>query len=180
MGRNPMDRWHAYLFESHPEATLRAWAKRLHLFRFCRAYGGHANDGDSLDAAYRYDDFEQVGGFLDALGIELVVHNERLPQPEPGKPYRLDEFEKFPSLIPGTQWIEQPGHCQVAGQRVFVWCGRDEIKLSVHSDYEVTEADAEAAATVEQALLQTSLERVDPPTDNQHCICPKYYPEFFA
>ncbi len=180
MSRHPMDRWQAYLFQNHPESTLRAWAKRLHLFRFCRAYGGHANDGDSLDVAYRYEDFEQVSSFLDALGIKLVVHADRPPQPEPGKSYRGDVFAQFASLIPGTQWIEQPMDCQIAGQKVFAWCGRDQIKLSVRSDYEVTEADVEAAATVEQALLQTSLEREDPPTDNKHCICPKYYPEYFA
>lgn len=46
-----MDRWQQYLFEEHPETELRAWARRLKLFRFFRAFGGHANDGDSLDVA---------------------------------------------------------------------------------------------------------------------------------
>lgn len=49
------DRWLRYLFESHSEATFRNWAQRLKLFRFFRAHGGHANDGDSLDVSFRYD-----------------------------------------------------------------------------------------------------------------------------
>ena len=53
MSRNLMDLWREYLLRTHPEATLKGWAKRLLLFRFCRAYGGHAIDGDSLDVAYR-------------------------------------------------------------------------------------------------------------------------------
>ena len=117
---------------------------------------------------------------MDTLGIRIVVHAERPPQPEPGKSYRSDVFAQFASLIPGTQWIEQPKHCQIAGQKIFAWCDRDQLKLSVFSDYEVTEADVEAAAIIEQSLLRASLERVDPPTDNRHCICPKYYPGYFA
>ena len=175
-----MDRWQQYLFEAHPEAELRAWAGRLHLFRFCRAYGGHANDGDSLDVAYRYHDWAQARGFFDALEIKLVVHAACPLQPVPGQSSRGDVFAQFVSLIPGTEWIEQPGHCEVAGQQVFAWCGRDQIKLSVASGYEVTEANVAATAIIEQALLQTSIERVNPPTDNVHCICPKYYPGYFA
>lgn len=45
--------WSRWSFEDHPEAELRCWARRLRLFRFVRAWGGHAIDGDASVAAYR-------------------------------------------------------------------------------------------------------------------------------
>jgi hypothetical protein len=48
------DRFEQYLFRSHSRAELQAWAKRLRYFRFCRALGGLANDGDCLAVALRH------------------------------------------------------------------------------------------------------------------------------
>jgi hypothetical protein len=175
-----MDRWPEYLFEAHSEETLRGWAKLLALFRFCRAYGGHANDADTLEVAYRYGNLTDLRAFLATLGVELVVYSERPPQPQAGVSYAWDEYARFPSLIAGTEWAKQPGHCRIAEQRVFVWCQDGVVKLSLGSQYEVSEADVLAAAQVERALAQVRLARVDPPRDSQHCICPKYYPDFFA
>ncbi|ACR28551.1 hypothetical protein ACVCIC_22190 [Burkholderia glumae] len=175
-----MDRWKQYLFESHPEATLRDWAKRLTLFRFFRAYGGHANDGDSLDLAYRYETAQDLEKFLLSLGIVPVKYSEKPPQPEFGIAYKADEFVKFPSLVPGTEWIRQPGRCLIAGKPVFVWCGRNVATISIAgAPYTVTEADVQAAQAVEAVLASAWLERVDPPVDTKHYICPKYYPEYF-
>ncbi len=168
-----------YLFESHSEETLRAWAKRLRLFRFFRAYGGHANDGDSLDVAYRYGSTAELRSFFEFVGVPLVAYEAMPPQPEPGKSYPGDEFARFPSLIPGTQWIAQPKHCDVGSHRVFIWCERGQIKLSVGTDYQVTERDVAAAELVEQRLLGAPLERVDPAFDTINYVCPKYYPEYF-
>ncbi len=175
----PTDRWRTYLFERHTEDEVRVWAKRLGLFRFCRAYGGHANDGDSLLVVYRYRDVKELRALLAGLGVTLVTHAERPPQPEPGKSYSLAEYQQFPSLIPDTQWIEQPGHCQIAGQGAFGWCGGSQLQLSISSGFDVTPGDVEAAASVERILVRASLERVDPPLDDHHCICPKYYPDYF-
>ncbi|TJZ68367.1 hypothetical protein [Chitiniphilus eburneus] len=175
-----MDRWRQYLFENHPEAQLQAWARRLQMFRFCRAYGGHANDGDSLKVVFPYRGAEDLVRFCAELGVELVQYHEQPPQPQSGVPYPGDEYARFPSLVPGTQWFRQPGHCQIAGQPVFVWCDRDAIRISIGSDYIVTEEDVLSALRVEKALAQAPLQHRDPPADNEHCICPKYYPAYFG
>ncbi|WP_230674500.1 hypothetical protein [Burkholderia glumae] len=87
---------------------------------------------------------------------------------------------KFPSLVPGTEWIRQPGRCLIAGKPVFVWCGRNVATISIAgAPYTVTEADVQAAQAVEAVLASAWLERVDPPVDTKHYICPKYYPEYF-
>jgi hypothetical protein len=148
---SPEARWRGYLHEAHSEQTLRRWARRLSIFRFCRAYGGHANDGDQLLAVFRYASIPQLLDVLRQLGIEPVIHTTQPPQPEPGKPYPADEFERFPSLIDGT-WIEQPGHCTLHGAKGFVWCWGGRMSISVHTGYSVTEDDAERAGLLEPLL----------------------------
>lgn len=172
--------WRAYLFEVHSEETLRAWARRLQLFRFCRAYGGHANDGDSLLVAYAYRSESELRGFFDAFGLSLVAHSAAPPQAEPNVSYSLEEYRKFPSLIPRTTWLQQPGHCQIAQQAVFAWCSGEQIQLSISHGYDVTEADVQRAEHVEQALRDVGLPRVEPPLPSRHCVCPAFYPALFA
>ena len=177
---NSTDRWQQYLFESHPEATLRQWARRLKKFRFFRAYGGHANDGDSLDVSYAYQDASDLQRFFAHLGVKLVVHDRQPPQPESGISYPGDVYAAFPSLVPGTRWIEQPKYCLVAGQRVFAWCDASTIKLSIGKDYQVAPSDVAAAEAVEQVIQDAPLPLIEPPVDNRNCICPKFYPEYFS
>jgi hypothetical protein len=174
-----MDRWTQYLFEGHSEAELKKWARRLHLFRFFRAYGGHANDADSLDCAFSYQSETDLERFFSVVGIQMVRFDTKPPQPGPGVSYPGDEFARFPSLIRGTEWVQQPGHCEIAGNRAFIWCEAGQIKVSASTTYDVTEADVENAERLEQVLRHVPLEVLDPPQDNQHYICPKYYPDFF-
>lgn len=175
-----MDRWTQYLFERHSEAQLRAWAVRLAFFRFFRAFGGHANDGDSLDVAFAYHGADQLVFFFAQLGIELFRFSDKPSQPELGVTYRGSAFSSFPSLIPGTRWIRQPGHCEVGGVGVFIWCGADQIKISLSDAYEVTEQNVADAEKVEMQLGRLDFPRVDPPLDTHNYICPQYYPQYFS
>jgi hypothetical protein len=174
-----MDRWTQYLFERHPRHELRNWARRLRLFRFFRAYGGHANDGGSLDCAFRYRSEADLQTFFASVGIYPVRFDTRPLQPEPGVAYSGDEYAHFPSLIDDTEWLQQPGHCNIAGDEVFVWCGAGQIKVSVASGYEVTEADVQRAERFERILKTVPLDIQDPPQDTKNYVCPKYYPELF-
>ncbi|RYX97237.1 MAG: hypothetical protein EOO28_05250 [Comamonadaceae bacterium] len=174
-----MDRFQQYLFERNPEAQLRDWAMRLGRFRFCRACGGHANDGDSLEVVFPYRTPDELEQFLLALDIEVIRYGEKPMQPQPGKPYRGDTLQQFVSLVPDTCWIRQPGRCRIVGEDVFVWCDGKEIRISIGADYIVTEEHALAAEAVEEALADAPLCSKDPPIDSHHCICPKYYPTYF-
>ncbi|WP_306476573.1 hypothetical protein [Methyloversatilis sp.] len=174
------DRWHQYLFESHSEATLRSWAKRLQKFRFCRAYGGHVGGGDTLKVCYVYNDVSDIQSFFTAVGVPLVVHAKRPAEPEVGVSYRGDVFASFPHLIAGTSWVEQPRQCLIAGQTVFAWCEGNRITLSISTGYEVTESNVEEAGIVERALEEVPLSLLDPPVNSRNCVCPKFYPEYFA
>jgi len=175
-----MDRLNQYLFRQHSEAELRGWARKLKLFRYCRAYGGHANDGDSLEVVFSYDSAQDIKTFFDSLGVELVQHATKPPQPETGVLYPGHVFASYPRLIKETEWIEQPGHCQIMGIPVFAWCVKGKIRLSVSGgSYEVTGEHVANAESLEKALLNAPLKVLDPPRDNKNCFCPKYYPDYF-
>jgi hypothetical protein len=174
-----MDHWPNYFFQSHSEDTLRNWARRLRIFRYFRAYGGHANDSDSLLAAFQYRSIEELVAFFCLLEIPLVHHSLPPPQPVPGATYRNDEMARFPSLIPGSTWLEQPGHGVIGGKNAFLWCTQREIQIVLSDGYAVTEATVSQAEAIEEILAIASLEKIDPPLDNKHCLCPKYYPQYF-
>lgn len=174
-----MDRWTQYLFENHSEEQLRSWAQRLTFFRFFRAYGGHANDGDSLDAAFAYKGTEQLESLLAILGVEPVKFDVEPPQPRLGVAYPGNVFVQFISLIPGTTWIRQPGHCDIMGVQAFIWCDVDKVKISLGDRYAVSEKNILEAEIVETLLSQIGCEPIDPPQDSRNYICPKYYPQYF-
>jgi hypothetical protein len=129
---------------------------------------------------YRYQQIEELDEFLRHLGIKLATFDEQPPQPKEGVSYSVEDFARFPSLISGTQWRGQPGYCSVAGERAFIWCEQDSIRISVGEEYRVTELDVQAAEQIENALVGVSLARVDAPVDHKRCICPKYYPQYFG
>jgi hypothetical protein len=176
-----MDRWTQYFYEQHSEKELKNWASRLSMFRYFRAYGGHANDGDSLDLALRYNDIDELVLLIDRLGVAPTIYKEKPDQPMPGKSYPGDVFSSFPSLIEGTEWIEQLGHCEIFGVKVFIWCGAGLITISASpKSYVVTSEHVKAAEELEKSLdfLQGAV--VDPPKDTKHYVCPKYHSNLFS
>ncbi|MGC9462144.1 hypothetical protein, partial [Vibrio genomosp. F10] len=180
--RITMDYWIHYLFAEHSESELKDWASRLQFFRYRRAYGGHANDGDSLDVALKYDSTKMLVDILRYLGIEPTVYSDKPKQPTPSTSYTYEEYCSFPSLISGTKWVEQPSYCNIDGIKVHISCEREIIKISLnHQDkYTVTTEDIECAEKLERKLGELKQHIVDPPRDIKHYVCPKYYPDIFS
>jgi hypothetical protein len=169
-----------YLFERHSESELRDWASRLKYFRYFRAHGGHANDGDSLDVALSYSNTKSLLELFSLIRFEPVVFREKPLQPIPGVSYSWEEYSKFPSLIAGTEWIQQPSHCELFGIKVHFWCESGIAKISPSpASYDVNTEHVLAAEKLEREFVKLNLNYVDPPRDTEHYICPKYYPSFF-
>jgi hypothetical protein len=171
-----------YLFERHSEAEIKSWANRLNYFRYFRAYGGHANDGDSLDLAIRYSNTKEILSIFDLLGVETQVFEEQPPQPVTGKSYTGVEFECFPSLIKNTEWIKQPGWIKFADLPAFVWAYEDRVIVTAGpSGYEVNEDRVECAERIEASVnfSQIQSQIIDPPKDTRHYVSPVHYPDFF-
>lgn len=173
----PDDRKWQYLFERHSIDEVRSWNRRLQYFRYFRAYGGHANDEDSLDVAIRYHDSDDLLSVLSQLEIYPTIHSEAPPQPEFGVLYTPDDFNKFPSIVEGTRWIEQPGHTRLFGEPVFVWCKKDRIMISpAQNSLDVCESTVVAAEVIEPHLTKLRDRIFDPPRDTDHYLCEANYP----
>ena len=176
-----MDLWTQYLFEQHSQNELKEWATRLKLFRYFRAYGGHANDGDSLDIALKYKNSEELVRLLNQLGLNPIIFSKKPDQPIVGQGYSGEEYSSFSSLITDTEWIKQPGHTKLFGFNVFIWCENGLIHISASpQSYLVTIEHVEVAEKLEQQLLEFREFIVDPPRDTKHYICPKYHPSLYS
>ncbi len=166
-----------YLFERHTVEEIRSWNQRLKYFRYFRAYGGHANDSDSLDVAISYRGEEELISLLNQLGIHPATHTTAPPQPEVGVSYPSTEYEKFPSIIGGTRWIEQPGHTEIFGIPVFIWCHDDRIMISPRNGaWEVDDSTVAAAEAIEPHLAGLKDRIIDPPLDTEHYLCAAKHP----
>lgn len=158
-------RWR-YLFQNHSLEEVKSWNKRLVIFRYFRANGGQANDSDSLDAALRYDGDADLLAVLAQLGVTLKVRDST---PE--------DSDGFAKLVPGTRWIEQPGHAEIGGIHVFIWCAAEHIRISPHVEkWKVTEASILAAEALEPFLSPARERIIAPPRDRKNYLCIKSYP----
>ncbi|MDO6421545.1 hypothetical protein [Saccharophagus degradans] len=176
-----MDRWIQYLYEQHSEKELKEWASRLKFFRYFRAYGGHANDGDSLDIALKYESTDRLIDILKSLGIDPMIYSKKPDQPIPGTRYNHEEYTSFPSLIPNTEWIKQPSHCEIFGIKVHIWCENGLINISANpGSYTVTVEHVESAEKLESKFGNLKQFILDPPKDTKHYVCPKYHPSIFS
>ncbi|GAA3588544.1 hypothetical protein GCM10022419_083600 [Nonomuraea rosea] len=171
--------WTDYLHERHPPARLSAWARELAYFRFCRAYGGHANDGDHLLVSLRTETQTGLLRTLSALGVPVTRLPPGRPRPVPGVAYSAAEFAGFPAAMPRFPEIGQPGHVEIAGHRAHVWSHGDRLNISLADTvdhYNVTDAAVASAKSIEALLAPIAGQVVDPPQDDRNCVCPRYYP----
>lgn len=65
-----LDSW---LFQDHSKETVKNWAGQLKYFYFIRAWGGHANDGDSFTAAFINKDLKIQEGHTQILDYKVFV-----------------------------------------------------------------------------------------------------------
>lgn len=165
------ERWERYMYEWHTPEELAGWAKQLRVFRYCRAYGGHANDGDALKAAILINNRHDLEEVCSHMGMELKV----LPALHDGDPPYSRSIQAYPEY-------EQPGWIEISEVPLHVWVYPDRLELHLADPinrHVVTQEVLNAAVIVEQ-ILEPLYERIiDPPQDNRRCVCPKYYPALF-
>lgn len=163
-----------YYFRSHSFDELEEWTERMRFFRFVRAIGGHANDGDELSCALRYDSEEDLLSITAKLGMPLQLPPPDALEAEPGRSYTRDEFDRLRSPIERFPRYEQPGHVTIAGVPTFVWVRPDRLTFRVAGakgdPYEVTEKDVENAIAIERDLAPFADRVIDPPVDGDHCF----------
>lgn len=166
-------RWY---FRSHSFDELEEWTASLQLFRFCRAMGGHANDGDSLRCALRIDSETDFVSLMAQLGIALREIPADAPSRVPGRSYSIDESRRFPNPISAYPRFEQPADVTLGGVSVWAYIsgGRLELTLcgAAGDFYEVTELDVRNALAVEKALSSFAERVIAPPVDGSRYFLP--------
>jgi hypothetical protein len=165
------------------EEVLRRWAPKLRFFRYVKALGGHNNDPNEIVLVLSYAGEDDLTRLFDELGILYRRHLTKPPQPEAGKSYLVKEFAEFPSLIPGTHWIQQPVWQTIDSVTVSVWAESNTVKFTVVGPRErhwmITETEFENVERLERIFEKYSERVIDPPVDWKNCICPKYYPHYW-
>ena len=179
-----MDRFRDYLFAEHNESILIRWANGLSFFRFCRAYGGHCNDGDHFLAVLRYLDEIELLTIFKALKLSPNRLGPVECDPKTGQPLPDGIYENFKFRIKDLPHLEQIGWCEIDGCRCHAWASLGQLRLSVSGadgdSYRVSETDFENAKIIETRLHELREYIVDPPQDDRNCICPKHYGGYFS
>lgn len=160
--------------------VIQSAARRLRIFRFVEALGGHANDGDMLFARLPYRSTLEMEHIFDVMGLQVRKHAEEPERRIPGQAYTMEEMDRIPALIPATRWWEQFGWTQVTGEPVFVWSTGEAVVLTISDGYVVTPKNVASAEKVEAVLHKANVAWIDPPEETPRCICPKYHPEYFS
>jgi hypothetical protein len=104
------------------------------------------------------------------------------PTAVPGKKYAANEFRKFRTRVKQFPDIMQPGHVRLFNVPVFVSVHDGRLELNIFDQdnrYVVTDRSIDGARVVEAAIAPLASSLIEPPLDDKHCICPKYYPEFW-
>jgi hypothetical protein len=175
-------RWQDWIFERHSREELAVWAPALKCFRYCRANGGHANDGDELKVAIRFGSEEELRSQFEALGIPLEEMPAVAPRPVAGAAYRGDEWAKFLPFVDSLPHLRQPSHISFNKIPCHVWIYPQKWELCIVDPaypYEVTSRSIEHARAIDPLFKSIGNDIVDPPLDNKRCICPKFYPDLW-
>jgi len=144
------------------------WCKKLSIFRY---YSPYEKD----------ESFERLAAKINIPDVEELKRVCRLLK------LRLKKTPKHPKIvgeeISGFPQYRQIGFTRLFGRKVFIWADKDSISIEINGTfgdmYAVSKWDFRKAGKLEKKLAKLDIDFVDPPIDNNHCICPKYYPEFW-
>jgi len=173
--KDPLDpKWAAWFFRTHGREELARWTASMRFFRFVRAIGGHANDGDTLEVALRFDSEGDLIALATGLGIVLrevpAVRDERRK-----RAHRTREFDELPCRIDGHPRYLQPCLVELDGVQCFAWIypGSLVLRLSgaAGDPYEVTEDDVRGALLLEARIAPFADRVLDPPSP-ERCFTP--------
>jgi hypothetical protein len=170
-------------FLRHRNSDVRRWARSLDHIRFCHPADTQVYDREVFEASVAVPDIEEaLVQFCAGLGIML-----RRIQPEDkvaraGTKYTPQEWKELKFSIPEFPNLVQPKEQTVAGVSVHFWIRRGFLEITISPPPEhvsVDESDFQRAKAMDDVLKGHRLTFRDPARDDDSCVCPKYYPEFW-
>ncbi len=173
-----------WLYKTHSRSEIKKWVSSLEYFYFCRAWGGHANDGDTFEIYLKYSDKEDLLSLCKELGINLNVLPPNTPEPIPGKSYSFEEFEHFKNKIKDFPEYEQPCHSRIFSCPVFIWIENGQLRILLSgakdgNNYEVMGLDYENCLKIEHKIKKLDLSFDNSIEERITCISRSRYPELW-
>jgi hypothetical protein len=166
----------------HPE-DVPSWARSLEHVRFCHPADHQLLDRELFEVAVRIPGTQ--GAFLE-LCASLGIHVNRI-QPgdtvaQPGVAYDPETWKTLKFPIPGFVDLAQPGEQVLAGASVHIWIRNQCIELVIApaiGPFSVDRADYLRAKAIDELLRRPGVQFREPPRDDDSCVSPKYYPEYW-
>lgn len=142
------------------DADAARWTQGLRFTRLLRARGGHAHDGDVLALSLPLRDPADAVALMARLGAPLRALADDEPRVELGVPFASDR----PMPPEPIRWLPpyaQPGPVVLLGVPCQVVVGAHDLWIYLSGadgdPWTVSEADAQAAARLEAAILAHGL-----------------------
>lgn len=165
-----MSKLESYMFREHSASELVAWTRRLSYFRFVRASGGLANDGDFLLAEIPLTPeltllnlLTNFGWVIDSARTEML---ESLPE---------ERWNRINARMEDPVLFQNPNiHVSIFKQKGL----RIEIFGAAGDPYSVTNTDVVLAEAVEVLMKPLNFNFVE--SDHRYRFSAKTFPTYFT
>lgn len=163
-----MANYDEHMFREHSPTELVGWTRRLSYFRFVRAQGGQAQDGDYLVAGVPLRSDFTVVDALASLGWSIdATRNEEIKARPDGIWFRIYAKASDPGLFQNSSVRLR------SDKKALVF----EISGESGDPYSVTEADVRLAEKLEAILKPLNFGFLVP--FHSWCFSEKTFPQYF-
>jgi hypothetical protein len=120
-------------------------------------------------------------GFCTVLGIQMNRIHAHDQVAQTGVSYTPDVWKKLTYSIPLFPSLAQPRNQTLAGASADLWVRGHflEIVIGASVGHSVDESDYKRAKAIDDLLSGLELKFRDPPRDDDSCVSPKYYPQYW-
>ena len=171
-------------FLRHALADVPRWARSLEHVRFCHPADHQVLDREIFEVAVAIPDTEPKFLTLCAsLGIDVKRIQPEDTVARAGVRYTPEEWERLKFPIPAFPGLLQPGDQIFRGASAHVRIRGRFLEIVIKpgvGPYSLDESDYRRAKVVDGLLCRPDLQFRDPPRDDDSCVSPKYYPEYWA
>jgi len=138
------------------------------MFCFFDSYGGRGpTGGQKLQAEFEFDGEDELVVILNTFELDVTRYSEMPEKSQSVEPNTGERRMIDPIIVEGTEWIRNPGHTEVFGEPVFIWCYKDKVSVSLSGGSKgVSQQLVNRAATIEkqaESLLPLVIDRARRP-----------------
>jgi hypothetical protein len=170
-------------FLRHKDADIPRWARSLKHVRFCHPADRMVLDREVFLVVLEIPETETA--FLDfcshhGIPVNRIEGHDQIAQK--GVSYKPDVWKKLKFPIPQFPNLAQPGDQTLAGAPAHLWVRGRFLEIVIGpavGPYSVDESDYKRAKAIDDLLSGSDLNFSDPPRDDDSCVSPKHYPQYW-